>query len=532
MIYGTTCWQDKIDFTLTTYTLPTGKIIETYTDLPTSLYESLCHTAAVYPHKKAIIDNYNRVYTYGDFLKKTDEFALYLSTALGITANSRVAVMLYSSFEFCVAYLALTKLGAVTIPLPTKMKEREITYLIDKSGAQHIICDQDFSPWLLKYKEMGIFLILSGNQEYGYGFSHYRGNEHTSISPDSGRNNVNLLLFTSGTTSQSKGVVLRNYNVMHAIGSYQKILGISSEDRSVIPIPSYHVTGLIALIGLFVHVGGTLYLHKYFNAKRVLECVKEHQITFLHGSPTVFSMLLHEAESYPQLPSLRQLACGSGYITHQCLQRIHAWLPNVSFHTVYGLTETSSPATIFPSDVATSKWIGSSGLPIPGTVLKIVDDNNQELAPGEVGEILISGTVVLDSYYNLKSAALQNGWLRTGDLGYLNSSGYLFVVDRIKDMVNRGGEKVWSYDVENALCKIPGVEEAAVVGVPDNIYGEAVAAVIKCTAGSALNAAQISNALHGKIATYKIPTTFIFCGHIPLTPNGKVDKKKIKTLFT
>ena len=132
MIYGTTCWQDKIDFTLTTYTLPTGKIIETYTDLPTSLYESLCHTAAVYPHKKAIIDNYNRVYTYGDFLKKTDEFALYLSTALGITANSRVAVMLYSSFEFCVAYLALTKLGAVTIPLPTKMKEREITYLIDK----------------------------------------------------------------------------------------------------------------------------------------------------------------------------------------------------------------------------------------------------------------------------------------------------------------------------------------------------------------------------------------------------------------
>jgi len=343
---------------------------------------------------------------------------------------------------------------------------------------------------------------------------------------------VNLLLFTSGTTSQSKGVVLRNYNVMHAIGSYQKILGISSEDRSVIPIPSYHVTGLIALIGLFVHVGGTLYLHKYFNAKRVLECVKEHQITFLHGSPTVFSMLLQEAESYSQLPSLRQFACGSGYITHQCLQRIHAWLPNVSFHTVYGLTETSSPATIFPSDVTTSKWIGSSGLPIPGTVLKIVDDNNQELAPGEVGEILISGTVVLDSYYNLKSAALQNGWLRTGDLGYLNSSGYLFVVDRIKDMVNRGGEKVWSYDVENALCKIPGVEEAAVVGVPDNIYGEAVAAVIKCTAGSALNAAQISNALHGKIATYKIPTTFIFCDHIPLTPNGKVDKKKIKTLFT
>ena len=180
-----------------------------------------------------------------------------------------------------------------------------------------------------------------------------------------------IIMFTSGTTSQSKGVVIKNYNIMNAVATYQKILNITADDISVIPIPIYHVTGMVALLGLFIHCGGTLYLHKIFNARRVLQCVKEHNITFLHASPTVFSMLLEE-KRFISISSDAETVCIAEAVTcrKKKLTAIHNWLPHSVFHTVYGLTETTSPATIFPGDASTSPYIGSSGFPFPELFLK------------------------------------------------------------------------------------------------------------------------------------------------------------------
>lgn len=532
MFHGTALWKQIISLDMVPYTLDSGKTVETFPNLPENLYAALEKSAERFPHKPAIIDNYDRPSTFADLKEKVDSFSAYLWQKCGITQGSHVAIMFYNSLEFCVAFISLIRLGAVTIPLPTKFKQAEVLSLLEHSDADHILCDEHFYAWFMDYEKKGIPVVSASDAENGYAFEPFADPFCTYKSHGGSPDSEALLMFTSGTTSQSKGVIIKNYNMMHAVKAYQLLLGITESDISVIATPIYHVTGLIALLGLFIYTGGTLYLHKFFDADRVLKCVRDNGLTFIHASPTVFSLLLDRADKYPSLPSLKSLACGSSNMPAGKLTKYHKWLPDMKFHTVYGLTETSSPATIFPGDACTSEYIGSSGLPIPGTDFKITDDDGTELPDGQVGEICIRGSVILDSYYKLKTDSLKNGWLGTGDLGYINSAGYLYVVDRKKDMINRGGEKIWSFDVENELYQISGVSDAAVVGVPDEIYGEVACALVKPEPKADLTEQGIKDILAERMAKYKIPARILFTDEIPETPNGKVDKKQIRNIFT
>lgn len=530
MYSGNVLWKDIFSYVMNDTLLPVfNRTVSLYSNTVSNLYETLRNTANTFPDKTAIVDNYDRPCTYTELLAKTDSFAAYLYQELHVERNSHVALMMYNCLEFCVAFLALLKLGAVTVPLPSKYKKQEVASLIEKADVSCIICDQDFYDWFEEFETQGIHRIACSDIEQGYGLEAYHSDSESPVFNDPFDDAI--IMFTSGTTSQSKGVVIKNYNIMNAVTTYQKILNITSDDVSVIPIPIYHVTGMVALLGLFVHCGGTLYLHKIFNARRVLQCVKDHNVTFLHASPTVFSMLLEEKDSFPSLPTLKQFACGSSNMPKEKLAAIHNWLPHSDFHTVYGLTETTSPATIFPGDASTSPYIGSSGLPVPGTVFEIRDDNGNLVKDGEIGEIWIYGNVVLTSYYKLETPSLKDGWLGTGDLGYFNKEGYLFVVDRKKDMINRGGEKICSFDVENEIYKLEGVNEAAVVGIPDEVYGEVAAALVKLDPESNLDEKKIQELLRKKIAKYKIPKRILIADEIPLTPNGKVDKRAIRKMF-
>lgn len=532
MYCGTALWKTKTSSELTKRKLRTGQIIETYPSLPNNLYDALRNTAETFPAKPAIIDHYEHSYTYQDLLDKTDVFASYLYKEINIQKGHHVALMLYNSVEFCISFLALSKLGAIAVPLPTKYKKQEVFSLINQSDVHCIICDEDFYDWFSAYENRGIHRILSLNAESGYGFSSYTSSCQVPPSSIGFLEDDAIIMFTSGTTSQSKGVVIKNYNILHAILAYKETLQITSNDISMIPIPIYHITGMVALFGLFIYCGGTLVLHKYFNAQRVLTDAIKYHVSFLHASPTVFSMLLEEAESFPSLPDLKSLACGSSNMPKEKLIRIHNWLPHTTFHTVYGLTETTSPATVFPTDASTSTYIGSSGLPIPGTCFEIRSDDGLPLSTGEIGEIWISGSVVLSSYYKKETSSLKDGWLGTGDLGYFNEDGYLFVVDRKKDMINRGGEKIWCFDVENEIYQFENVKEAAVVGIPDEVYGEVAAAIIRPVPGKTLNISELHAFLLTRMAKYKVPQKILITDKIPVTPNGKIDKQKIRTLFT
>ena len=262
-----------------------------------------------------------------------------------------------------------------------------------------------------------------------------------------------------------------------------------------------------------------------------MKCIQDKHVTFMHAAPTVYTLLLEEWNKFPKLPSLRCLACGGSRMQKEKIEKIHEWLPHCEFHTVYGMTETTSPGTILPENAIESKHMNSSGIPIPGLNYKIVDENGKELQAGETGEIMVSGANIMAGYYKMDSGLYQNWWLKTGDVGYFTDEGYCYVLDRKKDMINRGGEKITSIDVENVLYQIPGIAEAAVVGIPHKIYGETPVALIQLEKDISVSSKEITEYLKKKLAKYKIPSEIRFTEAIPLTPNGKIDKKKIRKIF-
>lgn len=531
MYSGNDLWKGKISFNLKKKTLGNGREIETFPNLPENLYEALVNSAAAYPDKDAVIDDLGRSFSYAELVKEVDQFAACLKYKFGIRKGDHVALMVYSSGEFCTAFLALIKLGAVAVMIPTKYKEQEVRSLAEKSDLACIICDTDFVKWFQSYEEKGITLIPCHLTEEVFAFDQYK--EEYPIDPCEGKyEDRAVMMFTSGTTSESKGVMLTNFNFMHAAAAYQACFGITEKDSTIIPVPTYMITGLSALFGLFIYSGGTIYMHRFFNANKVLECIRDNKVTFMHAAPTVYTILLEERENFPELPSLRCLACGGGVMPKEKIEKIYRWLPECEFHTVYGMTETTSPGTILPENAMDSRHLGSNGIPIPGLRFKVVDENQRELPAGEAGEILVSGANILDCYYKKDTPLYQDWWLDTGDIGYFTEDGYCYILDRKKDMINRGGEKIASIDIERQLYQIEGVADAAVVGIPHEIYGETPVAMVKLEKDARWDEAGIQEYLRSKIARYKIPSKILFVDAIPVTSNGKVDKKLIRAMMS
>ncbi|MDD3219909.1 MAG: class I adenylate-forming enzyme family protein [Lachnospiraceae bacterium] len=531
MYKGSKLWKNKISFELTEKVLSNGRVIETFPNLPDNLYEALKNSAGKYPDKMAVVDDLGRSFTYTKLLQEVDKFAACLKYRFGVQKGDHIALMVYSSGEFCTAFLAMVKLGAIAVMIPTKYKEQEVCSLADKSDLQGIICDKSFEPWFQKYQEKGRMLIALKLNEAQFALHTYENEEYPIEASEGGYEDISVMMFTSGTTSQSKGVMLTNFNFMHAAAVYKACFHVTHRDSTVIPVPTYMITGLSALFGLFIYSGGTIYMQRIFKAEQVLKCIRDHKVTFMHAAPTVYTILLEARDDFPKLPSLRCLACGGSGMPKEKIEKIHTWLPECEFHTVYGMTETTSPGTILPESAIESSHLGSNGIPVPGLCFKVVDEEGRELSAGQSGEIMVSGANILDCYYKLDTQLYQDWWLDTGDVGYFTEEGYCYILDRKKDMINRGGEKITSIDVESQLYKIEGIADAAVVGIPHEIYGETPVAMVKLEKDIKWSEEGIQNYLKNKIAKYKIPSKIVFVDAIPLTPNGKVDKKKIRTMF-
>jgi long-chain acyl-CoA synthetase len=513
---------------------------EVFDERPVNLYECLNNTASLYPNKNAIIEE-GRAVTFMEFKELVDSFSYSLYSQYNIRKGDRIALLMVNSIDFCISFYSLAKLGAIPVPLSTKSKSTELVLPLIDSDAKLLILN---GQWWCNVKDIINQTnikkyIFSGNYPEGMNGSRiedlYLEKPKMLIHMEVPESHDPLtIMYTSGTTGKPKGALLTHSNVIHGIICYKRILNLTSEDSTVIGVPIFHITGLAALLGLFIYLGGTIYLQPFFNSKTVLQTVKQHNITFLHGSPTVFILLLNESQNFKNLKSLRKAACGSANMPAEVLNKIKKWLPEMDFHTVYGLTETSSPAAVFPGDVYKSVKLGSSGIPIPGVEMKIVDDHLNELAPGNIGELMVKGTVVLDSYWNnneITNKAIVDGWFRTGDMAKINADGYLYIVDRKKDMINRGGEKVYSLEVENVLYSHPAIKEAAVIGIPDSIYGEVVEAFIVLNEGDILSEVEVKEWVKQRLAKFKVPQKVVFLDEMPRVDNGKISKNLIKSMY-
>ena len=252
MINGTTLWNRSYTADMIEKTF-SGKTYLTYPNLPANLYDALSLSAARHPDKTAVVDDSGATYTYTELRDMADHFSSYLYYISDIKPGTKTGIMMFNSVEFCVTFLALTKLGAVVIPLPSKYSRNEVLSLTAKADLQYILCDEKFYDWFVPLETSGVHLMKPGRSQDGFGFSHLCAS-YLSPVPSLGREEDDaLIMFTSGTTSQSKGVIIKNYSIMHAIVSYQRIFQITDRDTTLIPIPIYLVTGLVALLGLTLY---------------------------------------------------------------------------------------------------------------------------------------------------------------------------------------------------------------------------------------------------------------------------------------
>lgn len=504
------------------------KMIQTYVDMPANLYQALCLTKLKYPEKTALINYDGKCYSYSCFGQMVDILAEALVRKYHICKGKHVGMLLYNGIEFCVTYLALCKLGAVVVSLPGKCQKPELLSLVEKADLDYLVCEEYYYEWFADKKE--IIRILCENHEKGYGFEYLVSDisDTSFVLTENDLNDPVILMFTSGTTSQSKGVLLKNYNVMHAVEAYIRTLELTEKDTAIVATPMYHITGLVCILAVVLASGGKLHILKKVDPDLMLKSCLEHKVTYFHASPTVFAMLLAKSKDYPDIPSVTKFACGSGNMVPENIRRLKKWMPNAKFHTIFGMTETSGAGTIFPVGAADSEYIGASGVPMPNMEVKIVDELENKLPYGEVGEVCVKASFVLEAYYKSNSDSIKDGWLKTGDMGYCNEAGYLYIVDRKKDMINRGGEKICSFDVENKLQMMPGIVEAAVVGKPDKKYMEIPVAMVCVDKEYELTEEEIKAYLRERIAKYKVPEKVYFVPEIPKTVNGKVDKKTLR----
>ncbi len=471
--------------------------------------------------------------SYAELADATSRFAGGLKK-LGIEPSDRVAVYLPNLPQFVIAIWGILKAGAVPTPMNPQLKPREIAYQLRDSGAKLIIGLLPLLSEIEAAREQvpGVGIVTVGGES-----PHTRFREVLASEPyfvDRQDDDIALLPYTSGTTGQPKGVLLTHKNLISNVRAITKLFTLpAEEDRVLIPIPMFHITGMTVMMLSPLSRGATIYPMLRWQAEEALKLIHKHRITDFLAVPTIYIDLLHHPrlDDY-DLSSLKLCSSGGARMPVPVMEAFEKRL-KIPVYEGYGLTETS-PVT--HTNLAAPKRVaGSIGWPIENTECKIVNENGQKLPAGEVGELLIRGPQVMKGYHNNPQATQESfdpeGFFRTGDLAYVDEQGYYYIVDRVKDMINVAGLKVYPKEVEHVLYEHPAVAECAVVGISDPRKGETVKAFIvlkSCYKPSEALAQELKQHCLNEIAAYKHPREIEFVKELPKTASGKIQKYRLK----
>jgi acyl-CoA synthetase (AMP-forming)/AMP-acid ligase II len=340
------------------------------------------------------------------------------------------------------------------------------------------------------------------------------------------------LLYTSGTTGRPKGAMLTHLGTVHSLLNFEYGLALRDGDVSVLAVPASHVTGLVAIILTLIRVRGTTVLMPAFKARTFLELASRHRMTYTLIVPAMYNLCLLDPDFAKfDLTEWRIGAFGGAPMPEATIERVAAVLPKLTLVNIYGSTETTSPVTMLPLGEVTTHG-DTVGKPLSGVDLFVMDDQAREVAPGTGGELWIGGPMVIPGYWQNPEAdrtAFCGGYWKSGDIGSVDADGYVRVFDRKKDMINRGGFKVYCIEVESVLARHPGVIECAVIGRPDPVLGERVHAVV-VPRGPDVDEAQLKRFCASELSDYKVPDSIVFLHDaLPRNANGKVLKTALRT---
>jgi len=483
----------------------------------------------LFPDKIALIFE-DKSFTY----KQLEELAGRVANGLrglGIKKGDRVALFLPNIPEFVISYLGILKIGAVAVSVNVMLKTAEVSYILHDCAAKAIITTESQSEQVSEadLPELQHILIAEGEANKGIPLAQLMANASPkALALEMDRHAPACILYTSGTTGFPKGATLSHGNVIANSYAANRCYRISHSERLLLYLPLFHCFGQNAILNTALSACATIILHRRFDLEQVLQTVANHQVTMFFGVPTVFIKMLNTDICDYKLESVRYYFSAAAPMPIEVAQK---WYDKYGFfiHEGYGLTETSPFAT-YNHDL--KYRLGSIGAPIENVEIKIVDGDGHQVQPGELGEIVIRGPNVMLGYWNRPfetADVIKNGWFHSGDIGRMDEDGFFYIVDRLKDMINLSGFKVYPTEVENVIYQHPAVAEVAVYGAPDPVKGEIVKANIVLKLGRTITEQQIIDFCYEKIAAYKVPHVIKFVDSLPKNPAGKVLKRVLRT---
>ncbi len=498
----------------------------------------LRESAKAFPDKPALLFDSGRI-SYAELDGLSDQFARGLLAA-GFHPGDRIALQLPNIPQFVICYFGILKAGCVVVPMNVLLKAPEIAFQLGNCRASGMITWSGTADEAAKATDAAnvehLYVVNTpGTPEaiVGVKFESLMTCDPTLPAPlepcDPGSTAV--IIYTSGTTGTPKGAELTHFQLLMNADTPGRVFGIRSDDVSMVVLPLFHVFGLSSQLNVAIRFGATLSLVTRFEPAKALEVIKRDRVTLFVGVPTMFLALLHEPDVDPEaIASLRVGVSGGAAIPAEVLDAFEKRFGLLILEG-YGLTESASTTTFNIS--AEERRIYSVGKPIWGVDLQIWGDGDRPLPAGEdnVGEIVIRGVNVMRGYYGDPAAtaeAFARGWFRTGDLGYVDADGFVFIVDRKKDLIIRGGYNVYPREIEEVLYTHPEILEAAVVGVPDARLGEEVKAFITPRPGATLTESDVIDFVKERMASYKYPRLIEFRAEMDHGPTGKILKTHLR----
>lgn len=473
---------------------------------------------------QTMIEFHGKKTTYKDFYDLATSIAASLQD-LNLKKNDIVALLMENSDAFPVAYFSVQLAGYIVMPINTKLAPPEVEFILQNSEAKAIVVDQQLEKTLAGVDYQFQAKIFTHElYELPNLMEQYRA-------PIIQGEDIAVVMYTSGTTGKPKGVMLTHQNILSTAEQWAAPMELSPDDRIFICTPLFHCAGTHVFMVPTFYIGGTFIIETAFSPTNIVRQLSETKATFFFGVPAMYTMILNsEISADDDLSHLRLFGYGAAPMPFELVKKLKEAYPHVKVQNFYGQTENSPAATSLLDEDALLK-IGSVGKPLSQTQLKIDDGEGNELPIGYVGEILVKGPQVMAGYLKNPQEtafALRDGWLLTGDLGRVDEAGYLYIVDRKKDMIIRSGENIYPIEVEEVLFQIPQVYEAAVVGVPHPIYGEVPKAYVRVKDNQTLTEEEILTYSATQLAKYKLPFTIEFIDELPRNASGKVLKHVLR----
>jgi long-chain acyl-CoA synthetase len=503
---------------------------------PINLRELLEQRAGATPEKVFLFSDPNgRQFTYSEFSRAVNRAAAMLFSH-GIDKGDVVSLLMPHSVEYIIAYFACWKLGALAGPVNSLLKENEIAFVLNNSETKVMLVNSEFQERIekirneLRHLKSVITFDDEAEATREFGETDKSGQDARAPSKDDDA----IIIYTSGTTGKPKGCLLTHGNVIANARQISEWLNFTQDDRLLTIMPLFHMNAVSVTTMSALYAGGSTVVSPKFSARRFWNTISDYQITSFGSVATMLSMLLNTyPEGVPQglkTDQLRFAMCGSAPVPAEVMKKFEETF-NCPVVEGYGLSESTCRSTFNPPDKR--RRPGSCGLPI-GNEMKVFDDHDREVADGELGEIVLRGENILKGYYKNPEAtavAFRNGWFHTNDIGYRDQDGYFFIIDRKSDMIIRGGENIYPREIDEVLYQHPAVAAAATIGVPDELYGEEVAAFVVLKDESKIAENELISYCAERLADYKCPKSIRIVKDIPKGPTGKLLKRELAKIY-